>query len=50
MSENDALREWFWVLIIKRDRHYEELFDGLRRQAQERNVILETVVFVVRAR
>ena len=27
-------------------RHYEELFDGLRRQAQERNVTLETHVLV----
>jgi nucleotide-binding universal stress UspA family protein len=27
-------------------RHYEELFDGLRRQAQERNVKLETYVLV----
>jgi nucleotide-binding universal stress UspA family protein len=27
-------------------RHYEELFDGLRRQAQERNVTLETYVLV----
>ena len=27
-------------------RHYEELFDGLRRQAQERNVTLETYVLI----
>ena len=27
-------------------RHYEELFDGLRRQAQERNVTLETHVLI----
>jgi nucleotide-binding universal stress UspA family protein len=27
-------------------RHYEELFDGLRRQAQERKVTLETYVLV----
>ena len=27
-------------------RHYEKLFDGLRRQAQERNVTLDTYVLV----
>jgi nucleotide-binding universal stress UspA family protein len=27
-------------------RHYEELFDGLRRQAKERNVTLETYLLV----
>ena len=27
-------------------RHYEDLFDGLRRQAQERNVTLETYMLV----